>query len=67
MSPSAVPLADRLAKTSVTVVAVAAAASGRGRCSPRFAPSAAKTARCLLSPATADRYTVAIATENNRF
>ena len=64
MSPSVVPRADRQGRQRGTEV-VATDTVSRARCFPPYAPSAAKTPKCLLSLPAAGRFIAAIATENS--
>jgi len=61
MSPSAVPHADRQGRQGGMEVVVAATDS-HGKCFLPYAPSAAKTPKCLLSLSMTGRSIVAIAT-----
>jgi len=63
MSPSAVPHAARQGRQSGMEVVVTA--TGHAKCFLPYAPSAAKTPKCLLSLSLAGRSIVAIATVNS--
>ncbi|MEE9520123.1 MAG: hypothetical protein V3V43_00115 [Dehalococcoidales bacterium] len=61
MSPSAAPRAARQGSQSDTGM-VAIARGLNAKCSPQYVPSVAKTPKCHLSLAKADRSIVEIAT-----